>query len=1357
MSSSMDTSSPMLLEPSVTMREEPGEVYLNNEPRYNNGELPAQISITKIHNSSSPQIFKPRSDLAGIVPKGLRPVQIRPPPLLRASAGFLPPPPRLQFAGIPSNIRPVHGHSYGSSSNNPILGMMNVAKKVGNGHRFSPRGGPRVPSPRTSSQAMIRSSPVFHPGVPGIKNVSPMGHPSRPPPPMMRPGFRPVNVRLRGRPPLMKNRVPPPEQTKRENGPSSNKQEQPLPPIEEDLPTPKQNHQTEEKKKEEDVPKQNHQTEEKKKEEDVPKQNHQTEEKKKEEEDVPKHDDPPSKDPPHSPLIKSRLRKSPDTLLPPGNEDKASSSVVDQEEDKGATKFRFVRRADGKGFVKKSVKSSGAPIHQPFRKSYTSAVLKGIRKKKKKPFKGINYRFDGSIKKKKKNYFNSLHSLYKDDDDSSSIRSDRDLTNEHDVLTYLGIQRKDSTDSKSSVAEETKINKIISGPKARKSFGTGHSQKRSLNDEAPLHSNGVSKKTRTYSPKVGQYFPLPPAARPSQGGGGELLPPSGCSSGSVSLSASDEEDQKDEEDEMMMSKVVASYICECEKSIEDLLLRRNSSTLCRAIESVGGSRVGCKNPVQSYNQLRPDGKLPRKVFCEIHTERLRAHQACGFCGEFCSHGMFYLCRPNKNYVPHVFHQSCYNKAKVKICCHCGSKETPAVVQMTLKMDRAPLQLLRSVSKMSFPTMKKEKDSENEDSEEVIQYKMPNGKVISSHGLPLGLNNSVLQKVLNELEDKAPPKHLTRNMYFPTKSGDAVKILQLLSQGYSPNQKFSEFKNGSPLHLSASEGHVLNCHIFTQSGTELDSFDDSGNTPIHLASIKGRMEVLRYLLQAGADMGLRGEDGMTCLHLAAQNGHLDCVKIILAHHNIPRNFLNLQDDGGWTPLVWACENKHEKVIKYLLLRGSNPLIVDAEGNIALHWASLSGSKTICEVLMDYGCDVDARNTNGDAPIHIALRQDHYESAVLLLMRGAKTNLTNRVGQLPVDCMTKDAKCATIMKLSTKLDAMMTNNKVHVHERIVTNDVSKGKENCPIQCINAVDEEGPPKDYVYVRNNVVTSAIPVDRNHASLQHCKCEDVCSSEESCNCSKLSVKSWYDLEGKLKSSFDYKDPPMIFECNDLCNCNVSTCHNRVIQHGVTSRMIVFRTENMGWGVRALKDIAKGTFVCEYVGEIISDSEADTREDSYLFDLDYREGETYCIDANRFGNIARFINHSCNPSLTPVKVFSDHQDLRFPHIALFANRDIPKGTELGFDYGEKFWVIKHRAFTCHCGSEDCHYSSSSIQSFLKDYYERFPGELQFHEGNRTPGTRGSRASSEVNGHTPRRSLKGGANSPHPPSKQQQQP
>lgn len=53
--------------------------------------------------------------------------------------------------------------------------------------------------------------------------------------------------------------------------------------------------------------------------------------------------------------------------------------------------------------------------------------------------------------------------------------------------------------------------------------------------------------------------------------------------------------------------------------------------------------------------------------------------------------------------------------------------------------------------------------------------------------------------------------------------------------------------------------------------------------------------------------------------------------------------------------------------------------------------------------------------------------------------------------------------------------------------------------------------------------------------------------------------------------------------------------------------MELFKTQNQGWGVRARHEILKGTFVCEYVGELITDSEADEREDdSYLFDLDYK-------------------------------------------------------------------------------------------------------------------------------------------------------
>ena len=58
----------------------------------------------------------------------------------------------------------------------------------------------------------------------------------------------------------------------------------------------------------------------------------------------------------------------------------------------------------------------------------------------------------------------------------------------------------------------------------------------------------------------------------------------------------------------------------------------------------------------------------------------------------------------------------------------------------------------------------------------------------------------------------------------------------------------------------------------------------------------------------------------------------------------------------------------------------------------------------------------------------------------------------------------------------------------------------------------------------------------------------------------------------------------------------------------------------------------------------------------------------YCVDARHYGNVARFINHGCDANLTPVKVFIDHQDLSFPRMSFFANRDIRENEELTYVY-----------------------------------------------------------------------------------------
>uniref|UniRef100_A0A1B0D9P2 Uncharacterized protein n=1 Tax=Phlebotomus papatasi TaxID=29031 RepID=A0A1B0D9P2_PHLPP len=91
----------------------------------------------------------------------------------------------------------------------------------------------------------------------------------------------------------------------------------------------------------------------------------------------------------------------------------------------------------------------------------------------------------------------------------------------------------------------------------------------------------------------------------------------------------------------------------------------------------------------------------------------------------------------------------------------------------------------------------------------------------------------------------------------------------------------------------------------------------------------------------------------------------------------------------------------------------------------------------------------------------------------------------------------------------------------------------------------------------------------------------------------------------------------------------------------------------------------------------------------------------YCIDANFYGNVSRFFNHSCNPNMIPIRVYFDHHDLRFPKIAFFSTRNIAPKEELTFDYGKNFWKVKQRYFNCFCSMPECRYRmklSSPINS-----------------------------------------------------------
>ncbi|XP_061907047.1 histone-lysine N-methyltransferase EHMT1-like isoform X1 [Entelurus aequoreus] len=715
---------------------------------------------------------------------------------------------------------------------------------------------------------------------------------------------------------------------------------------------------------------------------------------------------------------------------------------------------------------------------------------------------------------------------------------------------------------------------------------------------------------------------------------------------------------------------------------------------CMAMELTDGMLSRCHRQVMKHERMRPSNMVHLLFLCENHRTSMVKHQCCPGCGLFCNVGTFIECQPYGS-ISHRFHRDCASILKDRqFCPHCGEDASEAK-EVTVLKNNLSSSFPTSNAISSFPAvqpvptpqpLRAKKTSEPQRSRELnlgrddAVYTADMRPKESMETILMGLNDENLKLT----EDNSP----TRQLFISSKKGALQRVIHLLVEGKDPNFLMDGQRRCSPLHAAAAGGHQEICHVLIQAGANLDIFNEDQRTPLMTACENNYLDTVKYLIRAGAAINHKDVMGFTCLHLASKLGHYDIVQHLLSRTS---KYINCQDDGGWTPISWAIEHKHIEVFNLLLSKGADVNIRDKEQNVCLHWAALSGCAEVAQALLDTQCDLNASNVHGDLPIHVAARENHFECVKLFLSRGVDLHQKNKDGQTAMDCCKNGSNVWVALNTNTKLIDTRRNRDCS-GEQVLNRDISRGYEAVPITCVNGVDSEPSPGNFKYLPDNCVTSPLNIDKDITHLQHCSCTDDCSSS-TCLCGQLSLRCWYDSEGRLPPDFCQQDPPVLFECNHACSC-WRTCKNRIVQNGLRVRLQLFKTQKMGWGVRVMQDVPQGTFICEYVGEIIPDTEANKREnDSFLFTLNNKVGDIHCIDARLFGNIGRFINHLCEPNLLAVKVFTMHQDLRFPRIAFFSNRPIKAGEQIGFDYGDHYWTVKSKYFSCKCGSLKCHYFS----------------------------------------------------------------
>jgi hypothetical protein len=151
----------------------------------------------------------------------------------------------------------------------------------------------------------------------------------------------------------------------------------------------------------------------------------------------------------------------------------------------------------------------------------------------------------------------------------------------------------------------------------------------------------------------------------------------------------------------------------------------------------------------------------------------------------------------------------------------------------------------------------------------------------------------------------------------------------------------------------------------------------------------------------------------------------------------------------------------------------------------------------------------------------------------------------------------------------------------------------------------------------------------------------------------------------------------------------------------------VVKTVNRGHGLICTKPIKKGDYILEYSGEIcdfatftenLNSSKIPTRG-WYLMSLD----KDFYVDAFKYGNKSRFINHSCNPNVYVEKWIGKGS---MPRLLIFAKADIKPGTEICYNYNF-YYFNKDFEMKCNCGESNCCkiMGSSNNGSKKKPFFE----------------------------------------------------
>ena len=186
---------------------------------------------------------------------------------------------------------------------------------------------------------------------------------------------------------------------------------------------------------------------------------------------------------------------------------------------------------------------------------------------------------------------------------------------------------------------------------------------------------------------------------------------------------------------------------------------------------------------------------------------------------------------------------------------------------------------------------------------------------------------------------------------------------------------SQVKEQAGIPVSCDE-HEIKGHVCKIHSSFLDI------TPFHLAAVGGHLNIVEYLAPMVKNKDQKKKDGYTAFASAAYFGKLEVMKFLENYHvdiNIPVG------QTKTTPLHFAAENGHLKVVEHIASKLRDKNVPNQNGYTPLHCAAAQGHHEIVEYLSKFVDNPNRQISNNQniTPLKTAISKNHSKVVKVLL--------------------------------------------------------------------------------------------------------------------------------------------------------------------------------------------------------------------------------------------------------------------------------------------------------------------------------------------------------------------------------------